>query len=1042
MVHLHRKAQLERLRSKINQAYRRDETQCLQELLKEAELPEETRQNIAHLAKQLVITTRQEQKKLGWVDHFLHHYDISSEEGVALMTMAEALLRIPDHSTIDKLIADKISPVSWKAHDGLVTHAATWSLLLTGKIFSPTIENQKSLMHSFKQAISRIGIEMIRPIILQGMKLVGKHFVMGETIDSAVTRAKPVEQEGYRFSYDMLGESARTSHDAERYFHSYLQAIVGIGNAARYDNPIQNPGISIKLSALYPRYDYSQHERAVAELVQRVLLLAQEARHYQIGLTIDAEECDRLDLSLDIFQRVFEDPAMDQWEGLGLAVQAYQKRAPFVLDWLIALSKINKKTIMVRLVKGAYWDYEIKQTQVFGLDDYPVFTRKYSTDVSYIACAKKMLEHRGHLYPQFGTHNAYCVATIMELAGTERGFEFQCLHGMGRPLYDQIVDQNKTPHYPCRIYAPVGTHKNLLGYLVRRLLENGANTSFINQLSQDNIPIENIIIDPVHYIGLLDHKPHPKIPLPRYIYKEWLNAKSIDLSDPDHLTALEKAMHAAERKDWFACSLLDGKNCSETEKYPVTSPYDRTFIIGHACSARLEDVERAFTNAALAQPAWGERPVQERAKILEHAAELFEQRMPELITLLVREGGRCIPDAVSEVRETVDYCRYYAMRACKDFTPLDLPGPTGESNQLILRPRGVIASISPWNFPLAIFTGQIVAALATGNAAIAKPAEQTPLIAYEAVRILHQAGIPKSVLQLLIGTGETIGARMIVNPHLAGVIFTGSTEVAQIINRTLANRPGPILPFIGETGGQNAMVVDSSALPEQTAIDIVQSAFNSAGQRCSALRVVFLQEDIADLFLTMLTGYMAELSIGDPGLISTDIGPVIDPEAFAMLQKHFDLMTKEAKLLYQVPLPAQSAPNFFAPCVFELQDLSMLKREVFGPILHVIRYRQQDLGKVVTQIAESGYGLTCGIQSRIDANIEYIAAHIPVGNIYVNRNMIGAVVGVQPFGGERLSGTGPKAGGPHYLPRLCTEHAISINTTAAGGNASLVSMEE
>lgn len=1045
MAPLHSDSEYPRLRAKIDQAYRMDETECVDLLLPEAKLSDKAKIAVHELAKQLVITMKEEKKKLGWIDQFLHHYDLSTEEGIALMSLAEALLRIPDNDTIDKLIADKISTAEWSEHlsfhNSLMMNAATWSLLITGKIFSPTIENKKNLFHSLKKLVARLGIPVLRPIILQSMKIVGKQFVMGETIEAALARAEPLEEFGYRFSYDMLGEAARTAEDAEHYFHLYLQAMVAIGAACKTRNPEENPGISIKLSALHPRYDYTQRERVIQELIPRLLLLVQEARHYQIGVTIDAEESDRLDLSLDIFERIFTDPSMEGWEGLGLAVQAYQKRAFAVLDWIIALAKNHRRRIMVRLVKGAYWDTEIKQTQVLGLADYPVFTRKYSTDVSYLACVKKMLAHRQFLFPQFGTHNAYCVADIIELAGTQTHFEFQCLHGMGRPLYDQIVSKEGF-HIPCRVYAPVGTHKDLLAYLVRRLLENGANTSFIHQLSDNDTPIEKIIEDPIAHTAALINKPHPKIPLPKYIYKAWLNSQGIDLSNPMNMDQLNKEMHRAEKRNWVANSLIDGRNVIHSEAKPVASPSDAHFIIGHVSSALASDVDVAFHSAAHAQPEWGHRPVEERAKILERAAELFQEHMPELIALIVREGARTIPDSISEVREAIDFCRYYAMRARKDFTPEHLPGSTGEYNQLTLHPRGVIASISPWNFPLAIFTGQIVAALVTGNAVVAKPAEQTPIVAYEAVRLLHKAGVPSSVLQLLIGPGETIGARMVADPHLAGVIFTGSTEVAKLIQQTLAHRSGPIIPLIAETGGQNAMIVDSSALPEQTVIDIVQSAFNSAGQRCSALRVLFVQEEIADTLIAMLKGYMAELIVGDPSLLSTDIGPVIDLDAKQQLQKHIDVMMKEATLLYQLPIENTASNNYFSPTVFEIKNLDLLKREVFGPILHVIRYASRDIDQVLAAIASTQYGLTGGIQSRIEVSVDYLASKLPVGNIYVNRNMIGAVVGVQPFGGEFLSGTGPKAGGPYYLPRLCIERSISINTTAAGGNASLVSMQE
>jgi len=1033
------------LREAIIRAYRMDENICLAMLLKQATLPQAALTRIAATAQQLVVETRAHRKKLGRLDNFLHQYDLSSEEGIALMCLAEALLRIPDKQTMDKLIGDKLSNADWANHlstsNGLFVNAATWSLLFTGKIFASTIDNQESLLRSLQKLLSRCGMTVIRPIILQGMKIIGKQFVLGETITSALDRSRELEARGYRFSYDMLGEAARTAQDAEHYFHSYQQAITAIAANAKPGDIPASPSISIKLSALHPRYEFSQRRRVFEELVPKLLLLAEQAKSSQIGLTIDAEEADRLDISLDIFEILYTHPKLTNWEGLGLAVQAYQKRAPFVLDWLIALAKKHGKRMMVRLVKGAYWDFEIKLSQLQGMENYPVYTRKNSTDVAYLACAKKMLAQRDILYPQFGTHNAYCVAAIMEMAGDQQGFEFQCLHGMGRSLYDQVIAKDGF-NIPCRIYAPVGTHKDLLGYLVRRLLENGANTSFINQLAEENIPIEKIIADPVARIANLPNKPHPGIPLPRDIYQKWQNSKSIDLTNLDQLSELKKVMDAEEKELWQATSIIAGKKLASKDIQERFSPSDSNRLIGHACKAQAEDVENSIASAFAAQPAWENTPVDQRARILERAAELFEQHLPQLMTLLSNEGGKCIPDCLSEVRETIDYCRYYAYRARQDLPPQSLPGPTGESNQLSLHPRGVIACISPWNFPLAIFTGQITAALAAGNAVIAKPAEQTPFIAQHAISILHEAGIPRAALQLLLGRGSVIGNKLIADPRIAGVMLTGSTETAQIINQTLAQRKGPIVPFIAETGGQNAMIVDSSALLEQVVIDIVQSAFNSAGQRCSALRVLFVQDDIADALLTMLKGYMSELVVSDPRLLATDIGPIIDQSALAGLQQHFNRMSKEAKLIYQIPLRNTTPGHYFAPCVFELKDLSLLKQEIFGPILHVIRYSATDLDKVIASIKQTGYGLTGGIHSRIDATINYVTSQLPVGNIYVNRNMIGAVVGVQPFGGERLSGTGPKAGGPHYLPRLCVERSTSINTTATGGNARLISLHE
>lgn len=1033
------------LRDIITKAYRMNETECLAPLISQASFPESNRAHITEIAKQLVAETREYKKRQGKIDTLLHQYDLSTEEGIALMCLAEALLRIPDKATMDKFISDKLSTVEWKNHlskdNSLFVNAATWSLLLTGKVYAPTLDNEQNLLSSLKRSTSRLGAAMIRPIILQMMKAIGKQFVMGQTIDTALKRAEELESTGYRYSYDMLGESARTDADAQHYYAAYVQAIDAIGKVAKQSTPAKNPGISIKLSALSPRYEYTHYERVMEELPPLLLALAQQAKKYNIGLTVDAEEADRLDISLDIFEKVFSDTSLSGWEGLGLAVQAYQKRAFYVLDWLSDLSRRQGKRIMVRLVKGAYWDAEIKMSQVQGQIDYPVFTRKNSTDVSYLACAKKLLSQPECFYSQFGTHNAYSAAAIMEIAGKNTDFEFQCLHGMGQPLYNQVVDKNKF-NYPCRIYAPVGTHKDLLGYLVRRLLENGANSSFVNKLADDKTPIDKMVIDPVARVQALTSKPHPHIPSPKNIYGLWQNSEGIDLSNSLQRDQLKKQMDVAVKQSWVAASIINGKTLTDKNGHSVTSPSHKQKVIGHVNKANETEAEEALQTAANAMRKWEETPVEERAVILERAAELFQQEMPVLITMLNQEAGKCIMDCISEIRETIDYCRYYAYRARQDLVPQILPGPTGELNQLSLHPRGVIACISPWNFPLAIFTGQIVAALAAGNPVIAKPAEQTPLIAFKAIQILHQAGIPTDVLQLLIGSGRTIGAKLVSDNRIAGVMFTGSTETAKFIEQSLANRNGPIALFVAETGGQNTMIVDSSALAEQTVMDIALSAFNSAGQRCSALRVLFVQEEIAPRILEMLKGYMAELTVGDPCLLSTDIGPVIDSGAQQMLQDHFNKMNEQAQFIAQVPYQQTADGYYFAPCAFELNDLSVLEGEIFGPVLHVIRYKARDLDKVIDAIIKTGYGLTLGIHSRIDATIQHIINRMPVGNMYVNRNMIGAVVGVQPFGGERLSGTGPKAGGPHYLPRLCMERTISNNTTAVGGNARLVSLLE
>lgn len=1034
------------LQNAITEAYRRDETTCLENLLPQATFTPDALNRITATATQLVKSTRLNRKKQGGLDAFLHAYDLSSEEGIALMCLAEALLRIPDQATRDKLISDKISTANWARHlnkkNSLFVNAATLSLLMTGKIYSPLRDTKKSLGQSLQRFLTRTSSHLISPIIMQGMKVMGKQFVMGTTIEKALARAQASEALGYRYSYDMLGEAAKTREDAAKYFKSYQDAIEAIGKASQGLTHITGPGISIKLSALHPRYELAKRDLVMSELAPQLLSLAQAAKAYNIGFTIDAEEADRLELSLDIIEKVFSDPSLNGWEGFGLAVQSYQKRAPFVIDWLADLAKRNQRRLMVRLIKGAYWDAEIKLSQLLGLEGYPVFTRKNSTDVSFIACAKKLLAAPDCFYPQFGTHNAYSVAAILEIAGANRQFEFQCLHGMGQTLYDQVVAKNNL-NIPCRIYAPVGTHKDLLGYLVRRLLENGANSSFINSIADDQIPIEKIINDPVARIAALANKPHPSIPLPKHLFgQERLNSSGVDFSNMQTLEQLKVKMDALANHQWIAGPIINGNKLTSSPEQIINSPSNTANKIGTVHEATTADVKQALEEADKALVSWGKTSVEDRAACLERAADLFEKNMPQLMTLLCKEGGKQLVDCVSEIREAVDFCRYYAVCARKDLQTKTLNGPTGELNQLSLHPRGVIACISPWNFPMAIFAGQIVAALAAGNTVIAKPAEQTPLIAAETIRLLHQAGIPVNALQFLPGRGEIVGAELVADTRIAGVMFTGSTETARLINQSLAKRLGPIVPLIAETGGQNAMIVDSSALPEQVVADVISSAFNSAGQRCSALRVLFLQEEIAPRVIEMLKGAMHDISLGDPSLLSTDIGPVIDNDALTMLNNHVATMKKEATFIYQVE-PKQ-LPNgyYFAPCVFELKDLSLLKREIFGPVLHIIRYAAKELDNILDQIINTGYGLTLGVHSRIDTTIKHIQDRMPVGNMYVNRNIIGAVVGVQPFGGEQSSGTGPKAGGPNYLPRLCVERAISINTTAAGGNATLVSLKE
>ncbi|HSE77367.1 MAG TPA: bifunctional proline dehydrogenase/L-glutamate gamma-semialdehyde dehydrogenase PutA [Alphaproteobacteria bacterium] len=1021
------------------------ESDMVENILKVARADAAAQARIKDTARRLVEEVRKRRRGHGGVDAFLHEFSLSSREGVVLMCLAEALLRIPDADTADRLIRDKLADADWARHlgqsDSLFVNASTWALMLTGRVIRlEGAEEEEGLATVLKRLVARSGEPVIRHAVTASMRILGRQFVMGRTIDEALARAMPSEPNGWRHSFDMLGEAARTAADAERYFRSYVAAIEAIGAAAKARGPIDGPGISVKLSALHPRYELAQAERVRKELGPRLIELARLARGFEIGFTVDAEEAERLDLSLDLIAATAGDVSLGSWEGFGLAIQAYQKRALPLAGWVSELARSRRRPLMVRLVKGAYWDTEIKRAQERGLDSYPVFTRKASTDVSYLACARALLAADHLIYPQFATHNAQTLAAVLEFAGNKR-FEFQRLHGMGETLYEQIV----SPSRPCRVYAPVGSHEDLLPYLVRRLLENGANTSFVNRLADDAAPIEAIVADPVVKIAALDSKPHPRIPLPTDLYlPERRNSTGLDLNDGATLLQLDLEMEEAALARPFAGPLIDGLKRPGRPPRAVLDPADRRRIVGQVADAGPAEVDAALTSARAAWRDWDAVPAGDRAAILDRAADLFEAHRAELMTLVVREAGRTVADALSEVREAVDFCRYYGARAREEFgQPQLLPGPTGGRNDLRLSGRGVFACISPWNFPLAIFTGQVVAALAAGNGVIAKPAEQTPLIAARAVALLHEAGVPGQALHMLPGDGPTVGARLVTDPRVAGVVFTGGTDTARAINRSLAERPGPIAALIAETGGLNAMIVDSSALAEQVVADALASAFNSAGQRCSALRVLFVQDDVARKLLDMLAGAMAELVIGDPARLATDVGPVIDDDAKSSLDAHARRMVREAKLIYECALPADCAHGtFFAPRAFEIDALARLEREVFGPILHVVRFSADRLDDIVRQINATGYGLTLGIHSRIDGTVERIRAAARVGNVYVNRNMIGAVVGVQPFGGEGLSGTGPKAGGPHYLPRFAVERSLAVDTTAQGGNASLLALDD
>ncbi|KTC65957.1 bifunctional PutA protein (plasmid) [Legionella adelaidensis] len=1033
------------LRANINDAYREEELSIVSKLIKEAELSEGQAANVRNLATRLVEQVRSERKKSTGIDSFLTEYALSSEEGIALMCLAEALLRVPDNATIDSLIKDKLSSADWKSHrgqsDSFFVNATTWALMLTGKVLNPeTAEN--TLSKALLKLVNKGSEGVVRTAVDKAMRIMSKQFVTGRTIQEALTRAKKKEAKGYRYSYDMLGEAALTAEDAERYFVAYTKAIEAIGKDAKEKGVYQNPGISIKLSALHPRYHESKYERVMNELTPKLLSLAQLAKKFNIGLTIDAEESERLDLSLDLIERVFSDDSLAGWNGFGMAVQSYQKRAFYLLDWIAALARSKNRRMMVRLIKGAYWDSEIKKAQVQGLSEYPVFTRKVFTDVSFQACAKKLLTMTDAIYPAFATHNAYSVALILNIVGDYRDFEFQCLHGMGNELYEQIVP-GKHFGIPCRIYAPVGSHEDLLPYLVRRLLENGANSSFVNRIVDDKAPISSLVEDPVGKARHLLNKINQNIPLPTSIFlPERKNSNGFDFSNRAEVASLQQR-YTHEEFFWEAKPLIAGK-ANEAPGIKVFSPQQPDKEIGRVVEATNEDIEIALHKACEYFPTWSETSVIQRAAKIEEFADLLEENMPQLLSLACLEAGKTWNDGIAEVREAVDFCRYYAKQAEKLMAkPLRLHGYTGELNELSLHPRGVVLCISPWNFPLAIFVGQAIAAIATGNCVLAKPAEQTPLIAALAVQLMHKAGIPKAVVQLLPGKGETVGATLVADKRIKAVIFTGSTQTAAIINKTLATRGGEIIPLIAETGGQNAMIVDSSALLEQVVMDVVTSAFGTAGQRCSALRVIYVQEEVYPRFVRLLRGAMAELEIGNPCWLSTDVGPVIDEEALTVLKAHVDNISKKFSILYQCDLPKEAKEGYFMPpTAIAIDDIKALEKEVFGPVLHVISYKRKELDKVINQINSTSYGLTFGIHSRINHTVEEIKRKVHVGNCYVNRNMIGAVVGLQPFGGEGLSGTGPKAGGPHYLQRLCYERTYTEDTTAAGGNASLMSLPE
>ena len=999
------------LRRAITAAYRLAEPEAVAPLLEAARLTGPESAAVAALAGRIVGKLRRTGQP-GGVDGLMQEYSLSSQEGVALMCLAEALLRIPDKATRDRLIRDKIAHGKWRDHLGdgrsIFVNAATWGLVVSGTLFAPVRE--RGLAATLASLIKRAGEPVVRSAVNMAMEMMGDQFVTGETIGKALQRARKKEKRGFTYSYDMLGEAAMTMRDADRYYAEYERAIHAIGKASAGRGVYAGPGISIKLSALHPRYVRAQAGRVMGELLPRVRALALLARDYDIGFNIDAEEADRLELSLDILEALACDPALAGWHGLGFVVQAYGKRCPYVIDWIVDLAERSGHRIMVRLVKGAYWDSEIKRAQVDGLADFPVFTRKVHTDISYLACARKLLAARRHVFPQFATHNAQTLATIYHLAGDAFAlgdYEFQCLHGMGEKLYGEVVGPTRLDR-PCRIYAPVGTRETLLAYLVRRLLENGANSSFVNRIWDAQIPVEQLVADPVVEAEAIEPagSSHPAIRLPHDIYPDRRNSRGLDLSDETVLAQLGERLCESARVDWQAAPLIPGMEGAQQAE-PVRNPARRDDIVGQVGNALADDVRIAARNAADAFPAWAASPVEERAACLDRAADLLDARMEALLGLIMREAGKSAANAIAEVREAVDFLRYYANEARSGLAGAQAVGP--------------MVCISPWNFPLAIFVGQVAAALVAGNTVLAKPAEETPLIAAQAVQILHEAGVPLAVLQLVTGAGD-IGAALVAAPQTCGVIFTGSTQVAKLIQRQLAQRTlpdGAPIPLIAETGGQNAMVVDSSALPEQVVRDVIASAFDSAGQRCSALRILCLQEDIADQLLTMLRGALAELRVGATDRLCSDVGPVISAEAQAGIVAHIEAMRARGLRVEQLMLDgASDHGSFVAPTIIEIDSIDQLGGEVFGPVLHVVRFAREDLGKLMREIGATGYGLTFGIHSRIDETIAEVVAQAEAGNIYINRNIIGAIVGVQPFGGSGLSGTGPKAGGPLYLSRL------------------------
>jgi len=1032
-------ADLQSLREDIRAATLRDEATLVREMLAQLKAVEPKLLAARERAAHWVNTARADKRSRPYVDSMLEQFPLDSEQGRALMSLAEALLRTPDKTRADQLISERLASVreaeSADKQD-LLTRAA-FALLGTASRFLPAASKQLDGTFTAASITRPLVAPVVRASLRQSMQLLGQAFISGETIEAALKRGKT--HEGLALcSFDVLGEGARTEADADRYFAAYGRAIEALRGQS---GPLPaRSAISVKLSAIEPRYSLLQEARVRERLIPRVIELARKAAAADIGFTIDAEEADRLDLSLDIIAAVASDESTKSWSGLGFAVQAYGRRAPLVVDWAAQLARATGRRMTVRLVKGAYWDSEIKRAQERGLASFPVFTSKAATDASYLICAQRLFAAQDVIYPQFATHNAFTVAAVLDLAPKGAQYEFQRLHGMGEVLY-RLLREQISVFPPVRAYAPVGTHEDLLAYLVRRLLENGANTSFVHQFLNPAVPVEDVVRDPISILKTREVGDPDRIREPRALYGATrANSDGLDFGDPAELAKLHERMRPKFIDTALGGPIINGVIVKDLD-VPVFSPTNNADVVGLSRDATATEITQAFDSAGKAQPGWNATPAHVRAACLEKAADLLTERREAFFALLVREAGKTLPDAVAEVRETIDFCRYYAARGREIFSqPEQLAGPTGERNLLSMHGRGVFACISPWNFPLAIFAGQITAALMAGNSVIAKPAPATPLIAHAMTRLLHEAGIPGEVLQLTPADGPAFAAVAFTHPALAGVAFTGSTMTATTINRALANREGPILPLIAETGGVNAMIVDATALAEQVVDDAVTSAFTSAGQRCSALRVLYLQEEIADRVIDMLVGAMKTLVVGDPAKLSTDVGPVISSQAASRLAAHIARMKQEAKLVYACPTDeTHTRGHFIAPHLFELNTLDQLRTEEFGPILHFVRYRAEQLPQVVDAIRRTGFGLTLGVHSRLDSVADHVFRAVSVGNTYVNRNMIGAVVGVQPFGGCGLSGTGPKAGGPHYLTRFATERTLTINTAAAGGNVELLS---